>query len=366
MRNPRILVTGATGKTGSLVVAELLKAGYPVRAIVHRNDIRGTRLKSQGAEVVVADLCDVESISAALIDVQGAYYCPPFDPYMIQGAAAFAVAAKESRLEHIVGLTQWLSSPSHPALMTRQHWLADRMFSMIPGIAHTTIRPGFFADAYLVPIALAAHLGIFPWIYGDSRNAPPSNEDIARVVVKALLDPARHAGKTYRPTGPRLLGAIDMAAAIGLALGRSVRALPTPAWLFLKSARQAGLSLDVLNALRYYIDDHRLGAFELGAPTTDVLDVTGQPAEEFEAISRRYASRFENRKTLANWLRTVARFLIAPLKGGVNAVRYERELRSPVPSEAQFAPESKIWRREHGIGTTTSAEPAPQLHSQSA
>jgi uncharacterized protein YbjT (DUF2867 family) len=44
MRNPRILVTGATGKTGSLVVAGLLKAGYPVRAMVQRKDIRASRL----------------------------------------------------------------------------------------------------------------------------------------------------------------------------------------------------------------------------------------------------------------------------------------------------------------------------------
>ena len=42
MRKPRILVTGATGKTGNLVAAELLKAGYPVRAMVHRED-EGTR-----------------------------------------------------------------------------------------------------------------------------------------------------------------------------------------------------------------------------------------------------------------------------------------------------------------------------------
>jgi NAD(P)H dehydrogenase (quinone) len=298
--------------------------------------------------------------------VQGAYYCPPFDPYMIQGAAAFAVAAKESRLEHIVGLTQWLSSPSHPALMTRQHWLADRMFSMIPGVAHTTVRPGFFADAYLMPIALAVHLGIFPWIYGDSRNAPPSHEDIARIVVRALIDPTRHAGKTYRPTGPQLLGAKEMAAAIGLAVGRSVRPLATPAWLFIKSARQAGLSLDLLNDLRYYIDDHRLGAFELGAPTTDVLDVTGQPAEEFAAIAHRYAARLENRKTLGNWMRTVGGFLTAPLTGAIDFERYARELRSPVPSGPQFAPESKIWRREHGIHSSVSADSAPQLHSQSA
>jgi hypothetical protein len=52
---------------------------------------------------------------------------------MVQGAVAFVVAAKESRLEHIVGLTQWLASPAHPSLTTRQSWLVDRLFSMIPG-----------------------------------------------------------------------------------------------------------------------------------------------------------------------------------------------------------------------------------------
>jgi len=177
MIKPRIAVTGATGKTGSVVVTELRRAGYPVRAIVHQEDGRSTRLKTHGVEV--------------------------------------AVAAKEARLEHIVGLTQWLASPSHPSLMTRQLWLVDRMFSTIPGVAHTIIRPGIFADAYLATIGLAAHLGVFPWIWGGGRNAPPSNEDIARVAVAALMDPARHAGKSYRPTGPELLGVEDMAKAIG-------------------------------------------------------------------------------------------------------------------------------------------------------
>src|SRR5437660_11216938 len=155
MNGPRIIVTGATGKTGSVVVAELLKAGYPVRAMVHREDARSARLKAEEADIVVADMSDVERIADALRNVQRAYYCPPYDPYMIQGAVAFAVAAKEARLEHIVGLTQWLASPSHPSLMTRQLWLVDRLFSMTPGVAHTIVRPGIFADGYLATIALA-------------------------------------------------------------------------------------------------------------------------------------------------------------------------------------------------------------------
>src|SRR5579864_3934054 len=160
MTKPRIIVTGATGKTGSVVVSELLKGGYPVRALVRREDDRSARLKAQGAELAVADMSDVERVAEALKDVQRAYFCPPFDPYMIQGAVAFAFAAKEARLEHIAGLTQWLASPSHPSLMTRQLWLVDQLFSMTPGVAHTIVNPGFFADAYLAMTGVAAHLGI--------------------------------------------------------------------------------------------------------------------------------------------------------------------------------------------------------------
>jgi NAD(P)H dehydrogenase (quinone) len=364
MIKPRILVTGATGKTGSVVVAELLKAGYPVRAMVRREDNRSAQLKAQGAEIAVAEMTDVERITDVLTDVQSAYYCPPFDPYMIQGAVAFAVAARESRLEYIVGMSQWLSSPSHPSLMTRQHWLVDRLFSMTPGVAHTIVRPGFFAEAYLVLTGVAANLGVFPWIFGESRNAPPSNEDIARVAVSALMDPARHAGKSYRPTGPELLGGQDMASAIGRAVGRSVRAVPTPAWMFLKGARMFGMPIDTLNGVRFYIDDHRRGAFELGAPTTDVLDVTGRPAEDFETIARRYAAQPRNQRTLGNWLREFAQFLITPFSPGYNFDRYDRELHRPFPSEPQFAPESKVWRQEHAISDP--AESAPSAHKMAA
>jgi len=350
-------VSGATGKTGSVVVAELLKAGNPVRALVHREDGRSARLQAQGAQIAVADMSDVERVAEALKDVQRAYFCPPFGPYMIQGAVAFAVAAQDARLEHVVGMTQWLSSPSHPALMTRQHWLVDRLFSMMPGVTHTIVNPGYFADVYFVTMRLAVNLGVFPWIYGDSRNAPPSNEDIARVAVAALTDPARHAGKRYRPTGPALLGAQDMARAIGRVVGRSIRVLPTPAWLFMKAARLDGYPIDEFSGVRYYIEDHRRGAFEVGAPTTDVLDVTGRPAEDFETIAHRYSTLPHNRRTLGNRLRELAQFVVAPMSRGFNLERYDRELRSPIPSQPRFALDSEIWRREHPVADAARAVP---------
>jgi NAD(P)H dehydrogenase (quinone) len=146
-----------------------------------------------------------------------------------------------------------------------------------------------------------------------------------------------------------------MAKAIGRAVGRSVRFVPTPTWLFMKSARMGGMPIDLLSNIRYYVDDHSLGAFELGAPTADVLDVTGRPPEDFETIARRYAALPPNRRTFGNWVREFAGFLLAPLVPGFNLDRYDRELRRPFPSHPQFAPDSKVWRREHAI--TDAAQP---------
>src|SRR5260221_11871702 len=119
-----------------------------------------------------------------------AYYCLAYHPFVIQSASAFAAAARETGLEQIVGLSQWLAGPNHPALMSRQHWLIDRMFAALPNIAYTAVIPGFFPDSpYLGMMPFAAHLGVFPLPFASgSRNPPPSVEDIARVPCPAVLD----------------------------------------------------------------------------------------------------------------------------------------------------------------------------------
>jgi NAD(P)H dehydrogenase (quinone) len=134
---------------------------------------------------------------------------------MIQSATVFAVAAQAAKLEAVVSLGQWLASPTHPSLATRQAWLMDQIFSMMRGVGHVKVNPGYFADNYLQMTVCAAHLGVFPDITGDSKDAPPSNEDIARVAAAVLLDPDKHAGKQYRPTGPALLSVSSMAESAG-------------------------------------------------------------------------------------------------------------------------------------------------------
>lgn len=349
MTKPIILVTGATGKTGSAVVSELVKLGWPVRAVVRTLDARSERLKKDGVEVVAADLFDPEQLFRAMQGTSRAYYCPPFNSYMIQSAAAFVVSAQKARLEAIVGLSQWLASPSHPSLLTRQHWLVDHLFSMIPGVTHTIVNPGYFADNYLRLINFAAHFGILPNLIGNSRNAPPSNEDIARVAVSALIDPVKHAGKTYRPTGPVLLSVRDMTKILSRVLKRKVVPIDMPMSMFLKAARVEGVSAFELSGFRYYVEDHKRGAFEMGAPTNDVYDVTGQQPEDFETIARRYAALPKARMNMENKLRALVDFMRIGFTPGYDLDRYEQEQRYPLPTYPTLATDSEVWGNEHSV-----------------
>lgn len=357
---PRILVTGATGKTGTAVVEQLRARDWPVRALVHREDARSLQLQRIGAEVVIADMHDPDQLSDALRGVHRAYYLPLFQPHMLQAATAFATAARASKLEAIVQLSQWLSHRSHPSILTRETWLVDQLFAMIPGVAHIIVNPGMFADNFLRVIDFASLLGVYPVFTGDSRSAPVASEDIARVVAALLVDPEPHAGQRLRPTGPALLSGRDMAAATQRAVGHKVLPLNLPFWMFRKAARLGGASVHEVFNYRDYLLDHLRGAFSLGGGVTDVVSqITGQPAEDFETTARRYAALPFAQQTAANRLRAVARFSVLPLVPGRDLDAYARQMRFPQPPRPSLASEDARWLQEHGGAAFRTPAPAP-------
>ena len=90
------------------------------------------------------------------------------------------------------------------------------------------------------------------------------------------------------------------------------------------------------------------------------------PAEDFETIARHYATVPRNQRTFSNWLREFTQFMIAPLNPGFNLDRYDRELRRPFPSKPKFAPEAKVWRREHRFTDPADSAASVQKKAPSA
>ena len=166
--------------------------------------------------------------------------------------------------------------------------------------------------------------------------------------MAALTDPARHAGKKRRPTGPALLMTADMAVILGRVLGRRVRRLGMPMWLFLKAARLQGVGPFEMSGFRHRVEDHKQGAFEFGALMDDVLEVTGRQPEAFEVVARRYAALPQAKRSLGSDLRAFADFVRTPLSPGYNLDRFDRKQGFPVPARPRFAMDDERWRAERG------------------
>jgi hypothetical protein len=245
-------------------------------------------------------------------------------------------------------LSQWLADPLHPSVHSREKWLAGKVFEWVPGLDVVTVNPGWFADNYMAALESITQFGVMAMPLGEGLNAPPANEDIARVIVGALTHPELHIGKTYRPTGPRLLSPDEIAAIFGKVLGRPVRYRNAPLKLFLKMAKALGYADWVISQLYWFLQEYQRNAFGVGAPTSAVLDVSGEPPEEFEQIARRYlAATPLVRRTLNSRMRAVRNIVRAILTPSPNPEGIARRADLPNVDHAMFAGDSVLWRRAH-------------------
>ncbi len=345
MNLSRILITSAAGKTGMATALDLLERGFPVRALVRRDDYRAQRLRYAGAEVLVGNLGDHGDMRRALQDIQRAYFCAPVTANGLHYGMVFAAAAHEAGLGHVVVMSQWLASPDNPSLATREVWLTERILQLLPDVATTVVNPGWFADNYFWVLEPIAQLGLLPMPLGDGLNAPASNEDIGRVVAAILADPA---GRTYRPTGPALMSPQEIAATLGDALGRPVRYMNISERMFLKALRANGLHPFQHAQLRHYARDYRDNAFGAGGTTDTVRALTGREPEDFATIARRYvAERREAQRGLGNKLRGIGNFLRLVLTPPLDMPRLEREREHVLLRDPRYATQADEWNRTH-------------------
>lgn len=351
---PKILVTSAAGKTGLHVALQLLEKGHAVRAFVRRQDARSLRLEQAGAELFIGDQYALSDMRSAMQGMARAYQCAPTAPNGLHFNSVFTVAAAEADLEHVVTLGQWLSSESHPSLFTREVYLSDRLIRLSGKTTVTSVDPGWFADNYLMVLDMAAHLGVFTMPLGEGdvrKNAPPSNEDIASVVVQALVDPARHAGKCYRPTGPELMSPNEIADAMGRALGRKVRYLDISERMMSKALRAlppSNYSEQAVSQLAIYAEEYRRGSFALNAPTRDVEGVGGRAPESFESIVRRaVAARDDLSPSVSKRIGALLGFLKIVLTPALNLERVQLDRDLVRISDPKFCQSSHDWMKTH-------------------
>jgi NAD(P)H dehydrogenase (quinone) len=282
---------GSHGATGNHVARQLLERGLRVRAFVHRADERADELRALGAEITVGDIQDHKVVRAALDGVQRAYFTYPLADGLLLATATFAAAGKHTGLQSVVNMSQVTARPDHASPAARQHWLAERVLDW-SGIGVTHLRPPFFLEnLFNVAAPTVRADGKIYLPYGQGRHAPIAGEDVARVAVGILTDPAAHRGKTYLPTGPASLSMMEQASVFSRALGRPVEYVDIP----VERWRQILSHVDVMTPwliehLSRVAESHQHGEFDV---VTDVVEtIGGALPQSLEAFIRQHQTAF--------------------------------------------------------------------------
>lgn len=243
-----IAVVGATGMQGGGLVRAILAdpaSGLTVRALtrdVHSD--KAKELARLGAEVVAADVHDVESLKRAFAGASGAFCVTFFWAHLspekeYAEAEAMAKAAKAAGVRHVIWSTledtrRWvpLSDNRMPTLMGKYkvpHFdakgEADQVFKQL-GVPATFLLTSFYWDN-LIYFGMGPKPGpdetlVFTLAMGEARLPGIAAEDIGKCALGIFKKRDAYLGKTVGIAGEHLTGS-QMAAALSKALGREVR-----------------------------------------------------------------------------------------------------------------------------------------------
>lgn len=282
MTKPRVLVLGATGKTGRRVADLLHTAGVGVRtAARHDADVH-------------FDWGDIATYDPAVADIDAVFLSmQTLRDGHAQEVSMFLDHAQTSGLQHVTllsarGVDQ---APAEVPARAVELDVAARN-----GLTHTVLRPNWFmqnfSEAFFQPSIASEGVILAPT--GASTEAFIDAEDIAEVALATLLHPQKHNGAQYMLSGPEALSFAEVAQHIARASGLVVRHddLPVEDWVAQNLA--AGMEHDFA-ALHVML----FAAINAGAGSSlsdDVRRVTGHPA-------RRFADYAEAAHVLGKWSR---------------------------------------------------------------
>jgi NAD(P)H dehydrogenase (quinone) len=219
----KVLITGATGDTGRPAVRESLKLGLTVRAMVLANDDRSKALADLGAEIVVGNHQEIDTIRQAMEGVDAAYFVYPVAPGLITATVNFVQAAKEAGVSNVVNLSQRSARRNSKSWSCRDSFIAEEIYKW-SGLSFVNLRPTYFLEWLLYPwqLPLLANEGILRLPVGKGRHSPIAAEDQGRAIAAILKNPAALIGQTIDLSGPVEMDHEQMAAELTEALGRKI------------------------------------------------------------------------------------------------------------------------------------------------
>jgi NAD(P)H dehydrogenase (quinone) len=270
----KVLITGATGDTGRAAVKESIALGLNVRAMVHSKDARSETLEQLGAEVVLGDLLEIDTIRAAMEGVDAAYFVWPVKPGLIQATVNFAQAAKEAGVKTVINLSQRSANRHSTSDSCRDTFLAEEVLNW-SGLPVIHLRPTYFLEWLLYPWQLPyLQQGILRMPVGKGRHSPIAADDQGRAIAALLKNPETHIGSTIALSGPVEMDHEQMAAELSEALGRKIVFQDLPIDEYCASIEEMGVPAYIVEHLRGAMADYHVG--RMSGADNNIEKLTGR------------------------------------------------------------------------------------------
>jgi uncharacterized protein YbjT (DUF2867 family) len=266
--NRRVLVLGATGKTGSRVAGKLSALGVSVRTAARA-----------GADIRF-DWNNPATFEGALQGVTGVYLVSPVMRVDFAGVVSdFLDQAEQAGVRNVTYLSAYgmEHAPAEVALRAVELDLESRR-----SFTHSILRPAWFmqnfSETFLKPVDDEI---VVP--SGTGAEAFVDAEDIASVAAATLAEPERHAGRAYAPTGPESLTLDEAARIISAAAGRPIVYRDTDRAEWVGAMVRSGVPTEYGEVLRTLTETIASGRGS--RPNGDVLAATGAAPVSFAGFA---------------------------------------------------------------------------------
>lgn len=276
-----ILVTGATGNLGRLIIESLLERGTSPQSIVAgvRDVAKGADLSALGVTLAVVDYDRPETIAAALdgVDSVALVSSSEVGRRVAQHRAVIDEAAKAGISKFVY--TSAPKAPTSDLVLAPEHKETEELIAA-SGLPSVILRNNWYTENYAADLARAAETGVLAAGVGEGRVASASRKDFADAVAVVLQEDG-HLGQAYELGGDVAWNYHDLAAALAEVTGRPVAYQPLTAEEQHAALEAAGLDAGTAGfvvALDAGIRDGALGDTDgtlsrlIGRPTTPLVD----------------------------------------------------------------------------------------------
>jgi len=216
-----ILITGATGKLGRQVLAQLLEK-VPARdvAVAVRDPKKAEDLAAKGVDVRYADYAKPETLSTALAGVEKLLLISSSEVgQRAPQHAAVIDAAKKAGVKLLVYTSILHADTSHMSLASEH--LATEKAVRASGIPHAFLRNGWYIENYTENLGSALEHGVIAGSANDGKVAAASRADYAAAAV-AVLTSKTAPKEIYELAGDDAFTMTELAAEVSRHSGRPV------------------------------------------------------------------------------------------------------------------------------------------------